>query len=557
MGKRVIRNYDVASLYPSLMINCGYTSRNIPSAADYEEVYRNRVHAKKLGNKTTASALKLVLNTTYGAMLNPYNPLYDPLMGRSVCISGQLFLTELVMMYLRKCKSIRIINFNTDGVLFSIDEEEMPLIYAANKEWQARTGFALEEEKIRKVVQKDVNNYLIVTMDGQVKTKGGYLVHGVQDGGGAWNINNTAVVVKKAIVDYFVRGSPPEQTIGNCNNIFEFQFIAKAGSKYREAYHLVDGQPQAIQKVNRVYASRDTRYGTLYKIKSVDDSEAKIESLPKHCIIDNDNRLSITDIDKQFYIDMAYKRIADFLGDQPIKNTTLKEGEEKAMATAGKGILTKLQVLQEEMASHAWEKDGINRHQSYKYVTEKQYKQVFKAALRKAGLLWKMETLSHEFIPSVSDKMHLVICQFKGQIIDPATGEREEYLFVGSGADNGDKAIYKAVTGGHKFFLAGNFNVAEGNDPEGEEAPKPVYTSPEKREEIKETVINKEGPATQMQIASLKKALKRLREVDENQEELIGKLAEKTANFTNVSRELCEVLILKLTELTDAAVAKK
>ena len=51
--------------------------------------------AKKAGDKKTANALKLVANTSYGAMLNgkngiSYNDLYDPLMGRSVCITGQL-----------------------------------------------------------------------------------------------------------------------------------------------------------------------------------------------------------------------------------------------------------------------------------------------------------------------------------------------------------------------------------------------------------------------------------------------------------------------------------
>ena len=73
----------------------GYTSRNIPSPDVYAATIERRVKAKRAGDKATANALKLVLNTTYGAMLNKYNALYDPLMGRSVCISGQLFLLEL------------------------------------------------------------------------------------------------------------------------------------------------------------------------------------------------------------------------------------------------------------------------------------------------------------------------------------------------------------------------------------------------------------------------------------------------------------------------------
>ena len=92
---RVIRNKDVASYYPHLMTIYGYTSRNIPSAETFENVLETRMKAKASGDKATANALKLVVNTTYGALLNQYNDLYDPLMGRSVCITGQLFLLKL------------------------------------------------------------------------------------------------------------------------------------------------------------------------------------------------------------------------------------------------------------------------------------------------------------------------------------------------------------------------------------------------------------------------------------------------------------------------------
>ena len=53
--------------------------------------------------------MKLVLNTTYGAMLNKYNDLYDPLMGRSVCISGQLQLLEMAVHLIQDCPTLKII----------------------------------------------------------------------------------------------------------------------------------------------------------------------------------------------------------------------------------------------------------------------------------------------------------------------------------------------------------------------------------------------------------------------------------------------------------------
>jgi hydroxymethylpyrimidine pyrophosphatase-like HAD family hydrolase len=113
----------------------------------------------------------------------------------------------------------------------------------------------------------------------------------------------------------FATGIPVEKTINECNDIFEFQFIAKAGSKYSKVYWVVDDIKFIVQKVNRVYASKEKDfYGKLYKIHAETGRHAKIEGLPEHCVIDNDNKLTIDDVDKQFYIEMAHKRINDFLG---------------------------------------------------------------------------------------------------------------------------------------------------------------------------------------------------------------------------------------------------
>lgn len=95
---RSIRNKDVASYYPHLMTlplsegqQYGFCSRNIPSPQVFVQTLEDRVKAKKAGDKDTANALKLVLNTTYGTMLNgkggvAYNDLYDPLMADR-CVS--------------------------------------------------------------------------------------------------------------------------------------------------------------------------------------------------------------------------------------------------------------------------------------------------------------------------------------------------------------------------------------------------------------------------------------------------------------------------------------
>ena len=349
-GNRVIRNYDVASLYPSLMVNNGYTSRNIPSPATFEEVYHTRLKAKAAGDKHTANTLKLILNTTYGASLATTNPLYDPLMGRSVCITGQLYILELAMRYLQDTRTVRIIQLNTDGIMISIEENEMPTIYRINDLWQESKNLLLEEDKIEAIYQKDVNNYVMVDHKGKVKTKGAYVTFGIPPAG-AFSINNNFTIVKEAVIAYFTKGTPVEETIYRCTDIHKFQIIAKAGGGYKAVYWVpsdfeerkdqwrkdnryrlgtvsgksvwkypsmlwrdYDGPRQELQKVNRVYAAKDPGLGSLVKVKP-DGTVGKIGNLPDSCVIDNRNRLTLDDVDRSWYIALANKYIEDYTGE--------------------------------------------------------------------------------------------------------------------------------------------------------------------------------------------------------------------------------------------------
>ena len=331
---RSIRNKDVASYYPHLMTlplsdgqEYGYCSRNIPSPKIFSDTVEERVRAKRAGDKDTDKALKLVLNTPYGAMLNgkngeAFNDLYDPLMGRSVCITGQLLLLELSMHLVRECPTLRIIQLNTDGIMVSFENTDEPKWQEITQEWQDRTGFELEEDFIQKIVQKDVNNYVEVPADGGApKIKGGVLVRGIAPAG-AFNINNNAVAVARAVKQFFVDGTPPEETIAASTDILDFQLIAKTGGKYSACWHQVGEELVKIQKVNRVYATTDRQMGTLYKTHAATGRDAKVAGLPAHCAIDNRNELSIEAVDRKWYVRQAQKYIKDFLGVKPPRKNT-------------------------------------------------------------------------------------------------------------------------------------------------------------------------------------------------------------------------------------------
>jgi hypothetical protein len=278
-------------------------------------------------------------------MDQPTNDLYDPKMARSMRISGQLFLTELVVELIDRCPSFKLINFNTDGLMYSVDRVELPLVDEICAAWEARTRFELETDDIAECWIKDVNNLMFVKTNGSIKTVGGYLNYGIAEKG-AWKINNDFTIVKDAVIAYFAHGTPVEETINACNDIFKFQIIAKAGGGYKSVFRVppnfdelkkewskdnrsrtekgawkyppmkwynYDGPRCEVQRVNRVYASINPNMGTLVKVKP-DGTVGKIGGLPESCIIDNKNKLTIDAVDKTWYVALAKKYVEDYVG---------------------------------------------------------------------------------------------------------------------------------------------------------------------------------------------------------------------------------------------------
>lgn len=551
---RLIRNYDVASYYPHLMVYYGYTSRNIPNPQIYADMLKTRMKAKKSGDKATANALKLVANTTYGAGLNKYNDLCDPLMGRSVCITGQLFLLELSQHLIAECSTLRIVQLNTDGIMVSFDESEYDKVLAITKEWEQRTRFELEEDRIKRIVQKDVNNYVEIPYEGDPKIKGGYLVRGIAPAG-AFNINNNATIIAKAIVDYFVHGTSPEETITSCNDIFAFQLIAKAGSKYKEAYHLVDGERESVQKVNRVYASKDSRYGKLFKVKAENDSTAKIESLPEHCIIDNDNKLTINAVDKTWYIELAQKRINDFLGIQ--KNSNKKEKNTMATTATPKtmNVYQKLLKARASFLAANTKKSGKNMTLAFKYFELDDIVPIATKIFEEIGLIsvvnFNAETAMLTIVNTENDDE---IIAFTAPMV----------ISEGNRAVTPVQALGATITYYRRYLYMMALDICEPDeiDPIGATPPKtdpvtssaptvtttPTVPTTTNTEENK-SLTSGNGNASATQIRQLKDLLIKLKEKDPNKEEMIAQIAVQTQGFAVISKADCEALVIKIGEM--------
>lgn len=551
---RVIINQDVASLYPNSMLNFGYCSRAMDDPEAFRKLVEKRLSYKRSGDKLRSNALKLPINTTYGAMLNRYNDLGDRLAGRSVCISNQLAMTMLIVQLAKQCESIDFININTDGIMFSIDRSEVELSEKIVADWCKVTRFEMERDDFKKVIQKDVNNYIGITPDGKFKTKGDYV--STYNGGNFKT--NSLQIIDKAIVEYLVNGVPPEKTINDCTDIFAFQQIVKTGGTYEGSYHYVNGVREQIQKVNRVYAVKDSKYGQVVKGKWITEkrkkdkatgkmisvpveppkwSETVISECPEHAFIDNENVLTVDELDKDYYIDMAKKRIDKYINIDDTVEKKLKKIIKEVVIMAEKKEKTTWDKAVEEMniyerliqarkmfLTSGVKKNGVNTYAEFKYFTLEDIIPVKQGIFESMGLLdvISFEETHATLILINKDKPEEMIV-FKSQLAPDESLIKNPIQKVGAIQTYVRRYLYllalDIVEADTVDALADKPESKTTKPTTAKKSNRPATAT--EREEDKKQLTDPDGDATDTQIKSIKNGLKKLRDKNDSYEDYV------------------------------------
>lgn len=540
---RLIVNYDVASLYPNSMINFGYCSRSMADPDAYKKLVETRLKAKKAGDKDKATALKLVVNTVYGAMLNKYNDLADRRAGRSVCITNQLAMTQLIVMLAQRCATVDFININTDGIMFFIDRSEDALASQIIQEWSKITGFEMERDDFAKVIQKDVNNYIGIMANGKMKTKGGYV--SLYKGGDFKT--NSLQIIHKAIVDYLVKGVSPEDTIRAETDVFKFQNIVKTGGTYEGSYHYIDGELTPLQKVNRIYAVKDPKYGKIVKRKYITEERKKdkasgkmvsrpvtpywqedtVSECPDHAFTDNENVLTVGDLDLDYYIEMAKGRIDKYINiDRKVENKLKKIKEvitimaTKAEVKQGEAlnVYAKLIEARKRFLEAGIKKTGVNRYAEYKYFTLDEIIPVKQEIFRDLGLAdvisfgTEVATLTVFNVDNPEESI-----DFMSQLAADESMIKNPIQKVGAIQTYVRRYLYLLaldIIESDGIEATTDKPVDEDNKPTqaAKKSNRPATES--ERQEAKKDLIDQGGEATDTQVKAIKNGLKKLRTKD-------------------------------------------
>ena len=220
----MISDHDVASYYPSLIIRTGIYPQQIgPEFLEiYGGWYHRRIEAKRAGIKKTANSLKTLLNGTFGKLGSPWSIFYAPSEMIQVTITGQLALLMLIERL--ELAGIAVISANTDGIVLKTPRHLIGTRDAVIALWQFETGLETEANEYRLLASRDVNSYMAIKPDGEVKTKGDYA--DPVPGASGWP-NPKRQICVDAIASWLRDGVPVSQTIRACRDIRQFICMIK------------------------------------------------------------------------------------------------------------------------------------------------------------------------------------------------------------------------------------------------------------------------------------------------------------------------------------------
>lgn len=259
----LIRDADVASYYPSMIINNDVKPEHL--GKDFvrilQKITKERLEAKKSGDKIKADGLKITINSIFGKLGSDTFWLEDAKAMLAVTVSGQLYLLMLIEKLV--LSGISVISANTDGIVSKIPIKLESAFFDACKWWQHKTGFELEYTDYIQYIRSDVNNYITKKADGKTKEKGRYLKQIDLKKGYKYPI------VPQCLYEYFIHGTPVEQTLENSRDILDFCISQKSGKDFKVEYHTLSGI-EVLQKTNRFYIS--TKGGSLIKRNIVSNS---------------------------------------------------------------------------------------------------------------------------------------------------------------------------------------------------------------------------------------------------------------------------------------------
>jgi len=159
------------------------------------------------------NSLKLINNSSFGQTGQRFSKIYDPSAMLHTTITGQLTL----MMVIEKLYLAGFHTFyaNTDGITLKCKKEHLHKVEKITKDFDKITGLVMEYNFFKSSHIRDVNNFVNITSDGKVKSKGAFAEKDIEK-------NPQVPIVFEAVRKFLLDGTPVKKTIKKCKDVVDF-----------------------------------------------------------------------------------------------------------------------------------------------------------------------------------------------------------------------------------------------------------------------------------------------------------------------------------------------
>lgn len=218
--------------------------------------------------------------------------------------------------------------------------------------------------------------------------------------------------------------------------------------------------------------------------------------------------------------------------------------------TEKKSIYGKLLAARTMFLESSMEKSGINPYAEFKYFELKDIVPVATEIFNKLNCVFVISFPDNKAVGTLvnlDDATQTITVEFeKRSLLEPAKLRMNEVQGLGAEITYMRRYLYMLL---FDIVEADKLDSGTVNEKKPENT-KPA--TPQKREEIKETLTDADGNADEMQLNALRTACKKLMDTDPEQENVIQEIALKTEGFTKITKADCSALVSKISEMLES-----
>lgn len=295
-----VQQWDSGSHFPNIMLRDNLLGQ---VTNKFRNLVKERLKNKALGNPL-AGTQKIIINSVYGLLRLQSSKLYNPKSAIRVNVSGMVAIYNLSN-HLDLVGNVYQVN--TDGIAFKpypdVTQETLDNI---KQRWEDEFKLQLEVSSFKRLIQRDVNNYIAVKQNDKLKLKGGAVG---QANGVDVTKASKPTIIDHMLVEKLVYDRPFITTVQE-GEFRDYCFTLKSMKSSTQTGKMVDENGKVFDnEVNRTYATKSG--GKVLKEKVGDLENAKFPDTPEQMSIANYElpKEPPADLDYSYYIELAEKKL--------------------------------------------------------------------------------------------------------------------------------------------------------------------------------------------------------------------------------------------------------